>query len=390
MIQALIFDFDGLILDTEIPGLTAWQEIYAEDGADLSMDLWGQVVGGTGFTDFEPAAHLEELTRRPLDHQALQARWLRRCEELTAPQPFLPGVLDYLTEAPRLGLHLAIASSSPHAWVDAHLARLGLSAAFEVIVCAEDVAQVKPNPDLCLAALAFLAIRPEEAVVLEDSPNGVKAAKAAGLRAVAVPNAVTSQLQIEGADVVLDSLAALPLTSLLNRLGDPLGIRPETPRDVAGIRSLHGKAFGHGREADLVDLIRAHHRAALSLVAVNGGEVLGHLLFSKVVLQPQPWALRGLGLGPVAVLPEFQRRGIGSRLIRAGLELCREQGYDFVVLLGDPAYYRRFRFQRACDHSLENEYGADHEFMVLELQPGALAKASGQVEYPPEFKATGC
>lgn len=354
------------------------------------MDLWGQALGGAGFTDFEAAVHLEQLVRRPLDREAVRARWLRRCEELTASQPILPGVLDYLAEAPRLGLRLAIASSSPHAWVDAHLARLGLSAVFEFIVCAEDVAHVKPDPDLFLAALASITIRPEEAVVLEDSPNGVKAAKTAGLRAVAVPNALTSQLQIEGADVVLDSLAALPLTRLLNRLGDPLEVRPESRGDVADIRSLHQKAFGRRNEADLVDLMRAHHKAALSLVAVNSGEVLGHLLFSKVVLKPRPGALRGLGLGPVAVLPEFQHRGIGSRLIRAGLELCREQGYDFVALLGEPAYYRRFRFQRARDHSLGNEYGADHEFMVLELQPGALAKASGQVAYPPEFKASGC
>ena len=390
MIQALIYDFDGLILDTETPDFTIWQEIYGEYGASLSVDLWGQIIGGTGFSDFDAVAHLEELVRHPLDKHALQERWRSHSESLIALQPILPGVVDTLAEARQMGLRLAIASSSPHDWVDGHLARLGLSPAFDAILCAEDVARVKPNPDLYLAALAALAVRPDEAIVLEDSPNGVKAAKAAGLRAVAVPNPLTSQLPFEGADLVLDSLAELPLAGLLARLGDLLEIRPETPADIPGIRSLHGKAFGRGLEADLVDLLRAHHKAVLSLVAGQEEEVLGHVLFSEVTLEPPSKDLRGLGLGPVAVRPEFQGQGIGSRLIRASLSRCREQGYDFVVVLGDPAYYRRFRFQTAGDYALGNAYGADQEFMVLEFRPGALANARGRVEYAPEFKATGC
>jgi len=390
LIQALIFDFDGLILDTEMSEFTAWREIYAEYGADLSVDLWGHTVGGVGFFGLDPAAYLEGLVRHPLDQDTLRERGRSRSDSLIALQSVKPGVLEYLAQAPRLGLRLAIASSSPHRWVEAHLARLGLQAAFKAVLCSEDVARIKPDPDLYLAALAALGVLPGEAVALEDSPTGVKAAKAAGLRAVAVPNALTRQLRIEGEDVRLDSLASFPLADLLKQLGDWLEVRPETPGDIPGIRSLHRKAFEHGREADLVDRLRGHHQATLSLVAVDGEEMRGHLLFSRVVLGPQADDLRGLGLGPVAVLPEFQGQGIGSRLIRAGLEACRVQGYDFVVVLGDPAYYQRFGFRRARDYSLGNEYGVDHEFMILELQPGTLAKASGLVKYSPEFKAAGC
>lgn len=238
MLKAIIFDFDGLILDTETPEYIAWQEIFAEHGCELSLDMWGQVVGGAGFSDFDAASHLEELQRssysvrstysvghpfdcaqgRPVDHAALNARWRQRGDELIAAQPILPGVQGYLAEAERLNLKLAIASSSPHSWVDTHLARLGLLAHFERIICADDVTRTKPHPDLFLAALSALSLRAEETIVLEDSPNGVKAAKAAGIFVVAVPNPLTARLWIDGADLTLKSLADLPLGELLERV----------------------------------------------------------------------------------------------------------------------------------------------------------------------------
>lgn len=235
MLKAIIFDFDGLILDTETPEYIAWQEIFAEHGCELSLDMWGQVVGGAGFSDFDAASHLEELLRstysvrstcsvghpfdcaqgRPVDHAALNARWRQRGDELIAAQAILPGVRDYLDDAQRLGLRLAIASSSKHSWVDTHLNRLGLWDYFEIIKCADDVSRTKPDPELYRAALAALHIRAEEAIVFEDSPNGVRAAKAAGIRAVAVPNFLTHQLKIEGADCTLKSLADIRLEELL-------------------------------------------------------------------------------------------------------------------------------------------------------------------------------
>jgi HAD superfamily hydrolase (TIGR01509 family) len=135
-------------------------------------------------------------------------------------QPVLPGVLDYLQEARRLGLKLAIASSSRHAWVEGHGGRLGILDYFDKIICRDDVAEgrTKPNPDLFLLALERLGVQANEAIVFEDSPNGVKAAQAAGIFVVAVPNAITSLLTIDNADLTLASLADLSLSELLRKV----------------------------------------------------------------------------------------------------------------------------------------------------------------------------
>jgi len=215
MIKALLFDFDGLILDTETTEYQAWQEIFREYNQELPVEDWGQIVGGAGFSTFDAVSHLERLTSRALDRAALNARWRARGDELIATQPVLPGVEVHLRDAKRLGLRLAIASSSGHDWVDGHLARLGLSHYFDVVKCADDVQRTKPAPELFLAALSALAIRANEAIAYEDSPNGVEAAKAAGIFVVAVPNPLTSQLNLDGADLTLPSLASLSLEELL-------------------------------------------------------------------------------------------------------------------------------------------------------------------------------
>lgn len=217
MIKALIFDFDGLILDTETPEFHVWQEIYREYGCELSAETWGQVVGGYGLSDFDAARHLEQLVGRPLDQDALRTRHRLESDLLTAKQPILPGVADYLNDAKQLGLKLAIASSSPHSWVDAHLKRLELFEYFSSIICADEVERVrtKPHPDLFLKTLAALNLNVEESIVFEDSPNGVKAARAAGIFVVAVPNPITAQLELDGADIIIPSLAAKPLKHLL-------------------------------------------------------------------------------------------------------------------------------------------------------------------------------
>ncbi len=218
MIKALIFDFDGLILDTETPELLAWQEIYREHGQELSARTWGQIVGGSAASDFEPVAHLAALTGEELDSPRLYNRVREQSLALINRQPPLPGVQDYLEDGRRLGLGLAIASSSAHDWVDGHLRRLGLFHYFDTVRAREDVLRTKPEPDLFLSALSALAARPDQAVVFEDSPNGVAAAKRAGIFVVVVPNPLTAQLKFEGEDMRLASLAERPLEGLLRQI----------------------------------------------------------------------------------------------------------------------------------------------------------------------------
>jgi len=217
MLKSLIFDFDGLILDTETPEFSVWQSIYRAHGQEISIQKWGQVIGGTGASKFDAAQHLCDLTRDSLDVHSLRDQHNRRSNSLIEQQPILPGVVELLDEADRLNVSLAIASSSPHSWVDTHLGRLGLYNRFDKIVCADDVppGRTKPNPDLFLLALEQLKVPKEAAVVLEDSPNGVKAAKSAGIFAVAVPNPTTSMLVFEGESLRVGSLADLKLSDLL-------------------------------------------------------------------------------------------------------------------------------------------------------------------------------
>jgi len=220
MIKALIFDFDGLILDTETPEYQVWQAIYREHGFELPHEEWGKIIGGYGISKFDAAEHLALLSQGRLDSVFLRDRHRSESSALTLSQPVLPGVMDYFHDAKRLGLKLAIASSSPHSWVDTHAKRLGIFEYFDKVICADDVAagRTKPNPDLFLLALNQLQVRKEEAIVFEDSPNGVKAAKSAGIFVVAVPNLVTSLLSIENANLTLTSLSDLSLSGLLDKV----------------------------------------------------------------------------------------------------------------------------------------------------------------------------
>ena len=212
-IKAIIFDFDGLILDTEIPMFQAWQEILQSHGLSLSMREWARFLGAS--TDpIEPYLALEEHLQTPIDRQALHSKRVKREAELLLSQEVLPGVEPLILEAKSRGIRLAVASSSDREWVTKHLSRLNLIQHFDVLKCAEDVTQTKPYPDLYNAALEALGLRPDEVIALEDSINGVKAAKTAGIFCVAIPNRITKHVQIDQADAVLDSLSGISLDDL--------------------------------------------------------------------------------------------------------------------------------------------------------------------------------
>ena len=218
MIQALIFDFDGLILDTETPEFVCWQNIYREHGFDFPHDRWGSIIGGAGHSNFDAAEHLSQLSQGRLDSASLRSRNHLESHQIIMNQGPLPGVMDYLQDAKRLGLQLAIASSSPLAWVEDHAKRISVFEYFDHVITADDVGlgRTKPNPDLFVTALSRLKVPKEAAIVFEDSPNGVKAANRAGIFVVAVPNSVTGMLSLQGADLILHSLSELSLSDLLD------------------------------------------------------------------------------------------------------------------------------------------------------------------------------
>ncbi len=166
-------------------------------------------------------------------------------------------------------------------------------------------------------------------------------------------------------------------------------IRPEQPPDSAAIDVVHRAAFPSDAEARLVMRLRANSHASISLVCEVDSRLVGHILFSPVKIVGSSKISNGLGLAPVAVLPEFQRMGIGSSLITAGLTACRLLGCGFVVVLGHPEYYPRFGFGNAGRRGLANEYHADDEFMVIELVSGSLPLDGGLVEYGSEFAEFG-
>lgn len=214
-IRALLFDFDGLILDTETPSYESWQEVYREHGHELPLDRWAAIIGTIG--GFEPLDYLEEL-HGPIDRAAVRTRRQEHELRLLEIEELRPGILEYLEEAERRGLKTAIVSSSSRKWVDRHLVRLERAEHFDEIVTADrDRERSKPRPTLYLEALERLGVGAGEAIAFEDSPNGVKAAKAARIFTVAVPNGVTAALGLDEADLVLESLAELPLRELLDR-----------------------------------------------------------------------------------------------------------------------------------------------------------------------------
>lgn len=163
-------------------------------------------------------------------------------------------------------------------------------------------------------------------------------------------------------------------------------VRAEKTEDHTSVRIVNELAFGQPNEANLVDALRADAHPFISLVAVVDGWVAGHIFFSPVSIESETGAFTAMGLAPMAVLPEYQNQGLGSRLVQKGLQECQRIGHDIVVVLGHPNYYPRFGFTPASSKGLRSEYDVpDEVFMVLELKEGALAGRGGLVKYHPEF-----
>ena len=202
----MIFDFDGLILDTETPEFIAWQEAYSALGARLDRQTWAQVIG-TLESGWDPWTYLEEQVGHPVDRGPIRAVRQARHLALVDAEVARPGVRAWLDQARDLGLRVGLASSSSGEWVTTYLKRLGILDRFSAIATGDRVPHSKPDPAVYLLALSELGVDAADAIAVEDSPNGIAAAKAAGLVVVAVPNAMTADLDLSAADLVLESLA---------------------------------------------------------------------------------------------------------------------------------------------------------------------------------------
>jgi HAD superfamily hydrolase (TIGR01509 family) len=216
VIKALLFDFDGTLVDTESVDLRSWREVFAAHGVELPVERFalriGTLNGPNGFDE------LDALLDAPCDRDAVEVDRTRREAELLALEQLRPGVQDLLDEAMRRGLALAIVSSSSRSWVESNLRRLELHDGWRVLACADgDTTRCKPSPALYREAIEVLGVRADEAIAIEDSPNGVAAARAAGIFCVAVPNPVTRPLDLSEADLLVESFEDLSLDDLLAR-----------------------------------------------------------------------------------------------------------------------------------------------------------------------------
>ena len=163
--------------------------------------------------------------------------------------------------------------------------------------------------------------------------------------------------------------------------------RQEKPGDQLSIRCVNEQGFGTSEEADLVDALREANAIIMSMVALDGEDIIAHILFTEVFVKQADTQFTALGLGPMAVLPTHQRKGIGTQLLKIALDKCRRLDYDFVVVLGHPEFYSKFGFSPAKPHGISCEVNApDEAFMVLELRENGLAGRSGTVHYRDEFR----
>ena len=212
-LAAIVFDFDGLIVDTETPGFISWQEVYQEFGRALEIDDWRHATGYVG--GFDPAIHLEHLLGRRLDWSQIIPKREARNWELTLQASTLPGIEALMRSAKEHQLRVGVASNSGNGWVEGGLQRLGLRGYVDAVVTRDMVINPKPAPDIYLKTVQTLSVEPHFAVALEDSEPGCRAAKQAGLKAVAIPNRFSERQDLTVANLVVRSAEELDLDRLV-------------------------------------------------------------------------------------------------------------------------------------------------------------------------------
>ena len=204
-IRAVLFDFDGILVDTEWAIYSAWRRTFEEHGHLLPLEIYTRCIG-SDFATWSPKSHLEELTGNAFDWHDLDARRQQEIVSELEGSKAMAGINDMLDVIKARAISSAVVSSSSHHWVDGWLEQIGLIQHFETIVCRGDAPRIKPAPDLYLEAARRLKLDPADCLVIEDSLNGIHSAKAAGMAAWAIPNRVTAGLDFSPADRVFESL----------------------------------------------------------------------------------------------------------------------------------------------------------------------------------------
>lgn len=216
MIKGIIFDFDGLIIDTETPQYRVFNDIFLDYDSELPLSIW-QLEVGTAST-FNSFDLLESQINRKVNQAELRKRTRMKIKSALEYAPIREGVIEFLNEAKKLNLKIGLASSSNYTWVSNHLKRVGLYHYFECIKTSDDVDKVKPDPDLYIKTAKCLGLRPEQCLAFEDSANGAKAAKDAKMKCIVVPNEITSSMDFGEVEYRINSMSEKSLSYLLNYL----------------------------------------------------------------------------------------------------------------------------------------------------------------------------
>lgn len=214
-ITGLIFDFDGLMIDTEIPRAVTWKQIFENNGFTLSMEDYYKTIGSDD-SAYDPADDLSKRTQNKLSKQEISAWVEEKSQQMIFEQPLLPGVEDIIHKAHDSGMKLGIASSSFRDWVIPLLEKHHIQQYFDVVFTRENVKFTKPDPELYLSAMKAMGLLPNTSIAFEDSSNGIKAAKAAGMYCIAVPNEITRKMNLQIADKIVDSFNDLSIAELIN------------------------------------------------------------------------------------------------------------------------------------------------------------------------------
>jgi putative hydrolase of the HAD superfamily len=217
MIRAVIFDFDGLIIDTESPWYEAYRTVYLKYDVELPLEVWAQCIG-TSFDVFDPIQYLRERSKQTIERGEILQQTRQLYHSLMKETTIRPGVRQYLSDASEMGLHIGLASSSRREWIESYLGKHDLRDYFEAISTSDDVTKVKPDPELYLRTMHSLQVSGEETIAFEDSLNGLRAAKGAGAFCVVVPNQVTSFMNFATHDLRLVSMEEMSIHRVIESL----------------------------------------------------------------------------------------------------------------------------------------------------------------------------